>query len=306
MYHATAGAHRVAALFCLQAAFHVFDVGGRGRIDILEVFAAISLASDVRVAVWLCGCVFAGSGHHRSRSHGLLSCRHLPTSVRSLRSSSTTLMVSRLFVSWLLACFSMTLTYAVVWGATGSKALTFDELIIMLRSVLVGVAKLTNGSAPSMAACEEIAKQAFVDADSGKDGRVTYVVPPVGCNTEGLSSSLVEIVAAWPRPAMLSSRNGYVRTRGHWASLLECLTRAFDCSPTPGAKLGLCEGAAQLLRPPWGLEVEPPPAKTQEAEARRQLTAAREGFGVQGWQARRRGRCRLWFRGCYLCRVRWC
>ena len=101
-----------------------------------------------------------------------------------------------------------------MWGATGSKALTFDELIIMLRSVLVGVAKLTNGSAPSMAACEEIAKQAFVDADSGKDGRVTYVVPPVGCNTEGLSSSLVDMVVAWPRPAMLSSRNGYVLARG--------------------------------------------------------------------------------------------
>lgn len=63
-----------------------------------------------QMCVWLCGCVISGSGHHRSRSHGLLTCRHLPTSVRSLRSSSTTLMVSRLFVSWLLACFSMTLT----------------------------------------------------------------------------------------------------------------------------------------------------------------------------------------------------
>ena len=66
-YHAAAGAHRVAALFCLQAAFNVFDVGGRGRIDILEVFAAISLASDVRVAVWLCGCWFRAPPQPYSR-----------------------------------------------------------------------------------------------------------------------------------------------------------------------------------------------------------------------------------------------
>ena len=83
----------------------------------------------------------------------------------------------------------------------GSKAITVDELVIMLRSTLVGLAKLTGGEAitpmdplcrgnilsspplatgicPSVSECEELADQVMETADSiVKDSMITCVLP---------------------------------------------------------------------------------------------------------------------------------
>lgn len=57
----------------------------------------------------------------------------------------------------------------------GSKTITKDEFVIMLRSALLGLAKLTSGDPPSLPECEATAEQAFEQADEIADGRITYV-----------------------------------------------------------------------------------------------------------------------------------